>query len=69
MRKIKYSKDVVSFLIELSDKQIDYAEEERQMIIHFSKDGEPVLLEILGAKDFILNLLSSVVNEKEVAIP
>ena len=69
MRKIKYSKDVVAFLIELSDKQIDYAEEERQMIIHFSKDGEPVLLEILGAKDFILNLLSSVVNEKEVAIP
>ena len=69
MRKIKYSKDVDAFLIELPDKQIDYAEEEGQIIIHFSKDGEPVLLEILGAKDFILNLLSSVVNEKEVAIP
>ena len=67
--KIKYSKDVDAFLIDLSDKQIDYAEEEGQTIIHVSKDGEPVLLEILDAKDFILNLLSSVVNEKEVAIP
>ena len=69
MRKIKYSKDVDALLIELSDKKIDYAEEEVHMIIHFSKDGEPVLLEILDAKDFILNSLSSLVKEKEVAIP
>lgn len=68
MRKIKYSKDVDALLIEFSDKQIDYAEEEGQLIIHFSKDSEPVLLEILDAKDFILNSLSSLVNEKEVAI-
>lgn len=68
MRKIRYSKDVDALLIELSDKPIDYAEEEGQMIIHFSIDGEPVLLEILDAKDFILNSLSSVVKEKEVTI-
>ena len=64
MRKIKYSKDTDALLIELSDKQIDYAEGEGQMIIHFSKDGEPALLEILDAKDFILNSLSSVVKDK-----
>jgi len=52
MRKIRYSGDVDALLIELSDKSIDYAEEEGQMIIHFSKDGQPVLLEILDAKDF-----------------
>jgi uncharacterized protein YuzE len=69
MRKIKYSKDVDALLIELSEKPIDYAEEEGQMIIHFSNDGEPVLLEILDAKNFILNSLASVINEKEVAIP
>ncbi len=69
MRKIKYSKDVDALLIELSDKKIDHAEEEGQMIIHFSKDGEPVLLEILDAKDFVLNSLSSLMKEKEVAIP
>jgi hypothetical protein len=67
MRKIRYNKDVDALLIELSDKKIDYAEE-GQMIIHFSKEGEPVL-EILDAKDFIPNSLSSLVKEKEVAIP
>jgi uncharacterized protein YuzE len=69
MRKIKYNRDVDALLVELSDKPIDYAEEQGQMIIHFSKDGEPVLIEILDAKDFILNSLSSVVKEKEIAIP
>ena len=69
MRKIRYSKDVDALLVELSDKQIDYAEEEGQMIIHFSKNGEPVLIEILDAKDFILNSLSSLVREKEVSLP
>jgi len=68
MRKIRYNKDVDALLIELSDKKIDYAEE-GQMIIHFSKEGEPVLLEILDSKDFILNSLSSLVKEKEVTIP
>jgi uncharacterized protein YuzE len=69
MRKIRYSKDVDALLIEFSDKNIDYAEEEGQMIIHFSKEGEPVLLEILDAKEFILSSLSSLVREREVAIP
>jgi hypothetical protein len=39
------------------------------MIIHFSKDGEPVLLEILDAKNFVLNSISSVFKEQEVLIP
>jgi len=69
MRKIKYSKDVDALLIELSDKPIDYAEEEGQVIIHFTKGGEPVLLEILDAKEFMMGSLTSLLQEKEVAIP
>ncbi len=69
MRKIKYSKDVDALMVELSDKPIDYAEEEGQVIVHFAQDGEPVLIEILDAKEFVLNMLSSVMKEKEVAIP
>lgn len=69
MRKIRYSKDVDALMAELSDKAIDYAEEEGQVIVHFSHDGEPVLIEILDAKEFILSTLSSVIKEKEVAIP
>jgi uncharacterized protein YuzE len=69
MRTIKYSRDVDALLIQLSEKKIDYAEEEGQLIIHFSKDNEPVLVEILDAKEFVLNSLSSLIQEKEVAIP
>jgi len=69
MRKIRYSKEVDVLLIELSDKPIDYAEESGQMIVHFSKEGEPVLFEILDAKEFVMNSLSSVVQDKEVSIP
>ena len=69
MRKIKYSKDVDALLIEMSDKPIDYAEEEGQIIIHFTENGEPVLLEILNAKEFMMQSLSSLLEEKDVVIP
>lgn len=68
MRKIRYSKDVDILLVELSDKPIDHAEEEGQLIIHFAKNGEPVLLEILDAREFVINSLTSVIKEKEVAL-
>jgi len=68
MKKIKYDKETNILLIEFSEKPIDYAEEEGQVIIHFTKDEEPVLLEILEAKEFIMNSLSSIVNNKEVLV-
>ena len=69
MRRIKYSKDVDALLIELSNKPIDHAEEEGQIIIHFTKGGEPVLLEILDAKEFVSNSVSSLLQEKEILLP
>jgi uncharacterized protein YuzE len=66
MQKIKYSKDVDALLIELSDKPIDHAEEEGQIIIHFTKENEPVLLEIFDASQFIVKAFQSVVNYKEI---
>ena len=69
MRKVKYSKDVDALLIELSNKPIDYAEEAGQFIVHFEKTGEPVLLEILDAKNFLLGSLSSLMKETEASLP
>jgi uncharacterized protein YuzE len=69
MRKVSYSIDADALLVSLSDKPIDHAEEEGQVIVHFSREGEPVLLEILDAKDFVLNSLASVVKGREVALP
>ena len=68
MRKIKYSKNVDALFIEFSNKKIDHVEEEGQVIIHFSEDDEPVLLEILDAKEFVLNSLESVMQEKELTM-
>ncbi len=68
MRKIRYSKDVDALVIELSDKPIDHAEEEGQIIIHFSKDNEPVLIEIFDAKDFLLSSFTSLFKEKETVL-
>lgn len=68
MKKVKYNSEVDVLLIELSDKKIDYAEDKGQIIIHYSKEGEPVLLEIFDAKNFVLNTLSSVVKNEEVVL-
>jgi len=69
MTRIRHSKDVDALLVELSDEQVDHAEESGQFIIHFSKTGEPVLLEILDARDFVLGSLSSVLKEAEATLP
>jgi uncharacterized protein YuzE len=69
MRKVRYSKDVDALLIELSPKKIDYAEEAGQVIVHFDKNGEPVLLEIMDAKNFLLGSLTSLMKETETSVP
>ena len=62
MRKIKYSQDADALLIELSESPIDHAEEAGQVIVHFSSMGEPVLLEILDAREFLMGSLSTVMH-------
>ena len=53
MKKVKYSKDVDALLIELSDDAIAYAEDEGQVILHYSNDEKLVLIEILDFKQFM----------------
>lgn len=48
MKKISYSKDVDALLIKLSNEPIAYAEDEGQVILHYSEDAKLVLVEILG---------------------
>ncbi len=69
MTKMRYSKDVDILTIDLSDEPIDYAEESGQFIVHFSEKGKPVLLEIQGAKDFMLESLHTLLVESEAAFP
>lgn len=53
MKKISYSKDVDALLIELSNEPVAYAEEEGQVILHYSQDAKLVLVEILDFRRFM----------------
>ena len=66
MKKIKYNSEVDILLIELNDLPIDYAEEYNEVIIHYSSDGHPVLLEVLEAKKLSLGMFDSIINNREV---
>lgn len=50
--KFKYNKEDDILMIELNDKKIDYAEQNGDLIVHFSPKREAVLLEILDASSF-----------------
>ena len=67
--KVKYSRDVDILLVWLSDEPFDYAEETEGVITHFSAAGKPVLLEIQGAREFLLSSLTSLLKDEEVRIP
>ena len=66
--KVKYSRDVDILMVWLSDEPFDHAEESGGLITHFSNDGKPVLLEIQGAKEFLLGSITSLVKDQEVRL-
>jgi hypothetical protein len=53
MNKISYSKDVDVLLIELSNEPIAYAEDEGEVILHYSQNARLVLVEILDFRRFM----------------
>jgi uncharacterized protein YuzE len=67
--KVKYSREVDILKVWLSDDPFDYAEESNGVITHLSAEGKPVLLEIQGARDFILSSVTSMVKDEEVSLP
>ncbi|HWF62670.1 MAG TPA: DUF2283 domain-containing protein [Nitrospira sp.] len=50
--KVQYNRGDDVLTIHLSDGMIDHAEETDGIIVHFSPDDHPVLLEVLEASDF-----------------
>ncbi|MGD1867740.1 MAG: DUF2283 domain-containing protein [Phormidesmis sp.] len=64
MRKISYSKDVDVLMIEISEKSIAYAEDDGQVILHYSDDDVLVLVEIM---DFRRTMSAEVISELLVA--
>ena len=60
MKEMRYSKEVDILLIEFSDKAIAYAEDEGQVIFHYSEDDSLVLVEIM---DFRRRMPDKVASE------
>ena len=52
--KVSYNRESDVLLIQVSEAKVDYAEEMGPIIVHFTKDGKPVLLEILDASELFL---------------
>lgn len=66
--KVKYSREVDILKVWLSDEPFDYAEESAGVIAHMTEEGKPVLLEIQGAREFILSSITSLVKDEEVTL-
>ena len=60
MKKISYSQDLDALLIELSNEAIAYAEDQENVILHYSQDGKLILVEIL---DFCCLVSPETINE------
>jgi uncharacterized protein YuzE len=58
--KIEYEKEDDVLMIWFSKAtKFDYAEQKHNVIIHYSKDNDPVLMEILDASSFLMKTSDS----------
>lgn len=62
--KISYDKENDILMYEITAETIDYAEEVGPIIVHFTKDGKPVLIEILDASEFIAETTEVIMKSK-----
>lgn len=51
--RLGYDREKDILLIEVSRKAVDHAQEIGPLVVHFSKQNQPVLLEVFGASDFL----------------
>ncbi len=65
--KIRYDKDEDILTIDqgVPGDAIDHAEEIGSIIAHLTKDGRPVLLEILDASDFLSASIRAITSRVE----
>ena len=64
----KYWEDADLLSFKISDKPYAYAEQKEDFIVHYSKDKEPVLIEILNAVDFLKKTNSSLPKKIQLQI-
>jgi uncharacterized protein YuzE len=65
--KVSYDRESDILLIDQGQEGdvIDYAEEAGSIIIHFTREGKPVLLEILDAGELLAAVIKSLTVSRE----
>lgn len=62
--KISYEPEADVLMWEITDKPIDFAREIGNIIVHFTKNNIPVLIEILEASKFLTRAKNLVQKDK-----
>jgi len=66
--KISYEPEADVLMWEVTGKPIDYAKEIGNIVVHFSKNNIPVLIEILEASSFLAKVKDIIGKENKIAI-
>jgi uncharacterized protein YuzE len=67
--RFRYSPEVDILMVYISDGVYGYGEDNEGVIVHHDKDGNPLSLEILDAKQFVMFANASLVTGREVTNP
>lgn len=67
--KIHYDREEDILMLEISDEgKIDHAEQVDSVIVYFTASGEPVLLEILDASEFLSTVIKATMRPEKEAL-
>lgn len=65
---IRFNREEDILMVNLDPQgEIDHAEHIESVIIHFTQSGQPVLLEILDASDFLTRMVRAAMRPEEAA--
>jgi uncharacterized protein YuzE len=67
--KMTYDREEDILTIETAEGKIDHAEEMGPIIVHFTKEDKPVVIEILDASDFLSLATKSSIKSQPVEVP
>ena len=60
--KYEYDEDTDILTIKITDNSPDYGEQGENIIYHYSKEGQPVEIEILDASKTALNVFGAILK-------
>jgi len=66
--KASYDRSTDALLVHVGSGKVDYAEEMGPFVIHLTKRGKPLLIEILDASEVLSNLTKVTMRSKK-AVP